>query len=276
MGNKAEYKKELASLFRVFLETRDNSTLIEYLVSKSNLPGVRANLELAEVFAENVEEVSSRDPELLLWLCDQFTIIAPDEAPTNNPREFLPFCGTWALGALASISPKFNESCWHRLKKMSIDSRWRIREAVAFGLQMLLKKERERNLERLDRWIEDEKWLQMRAVAAGIAEPSLLKHRQTAKRALEFHKKILARIISARERNSFEFKTLRKGLGYTLSVVTYAIPKEGFEFMRQLVDSQDADVQWIIKENLKKNRLIKNLPDEVASIKRLLQAKTRT
>lgn len=97
-----------------------------------------------------------------------------------------------------------------------------------------------------------------------------------AKKALEFHKKILARIISARERYSFEFKTLRKGLGYTLGVVTYAIPKEGSEFMRQLVDSQDADVQWIVKENLKKKRLIKNHPDEVDSIKRLMRTKTRT
>ena len=276
MGNKAEHRKELAGLFRVFLETRDNSKLTEYLVSKSNLPSARANLELAEAFAENVGEVSSRDPEILWLLCDQLTIITPDEAPTNNPREFLPFCGTWALGALASISPKFNESCWHRLKKMSIDSRWRIREAVAFGIQILLKKEQEKTLERLDRWIEDEKWLQMRAVAAGVSEPSLLKYRQTAKKALKFHKKILARIISTRARNSFEFKTLRKGLGYTLSVVTYAIPKEGFEFMRRLIDSQDADVQWIVKENLKKNRLIKNHPDEVDSIKRLLRTKTRT
>jgi hypothetical protein len=41
--------------------------------------------------------------------------------------------------------------------------------------------------------------------------------------------------------------------------------------MQQLVDSQDADILWIIKENLKKNRLIKNFPNEVAAITRLLQ-----
>jgi hypothetical protein len=41
--------------------------------------------------------------------------------------------------------------------------------------------------------------------------------------------------------------------------------------MRQLIDEQDADVLWIVKENLKKNRLIKNFPKEVASIKKLLK-----
>jgi len=51
----------------------------------------------------------------------------------------------------------------------------------------------------------------------------------------------------------------------------HAIPKEGFEFMRKLVDSKDVDILWIIRENLKKNRLIKNFSHEVTSIKELLK-----
>ncbi len=111
----------------------------------------------------------------------------------------------------------------------------------------------------------------MRAVAAGVAEPALLRNKQTARWALELHKKIFAEILIAKERKSKEFKKLRQGLGYSLSVVICAIPKEGFEYVRQLTDAQDADILWIIKENLKKNRLIKNFPNEVASIKKLLK-----
>jgi hypothetical protein len=98
-----------------------------------------------------------------------------------------------------------------------------------------------------------------------------LKDKQTAKSAFELHKKIFAKIVAAQERKSAEFKTLKQGLGYSLSVVTCAIPREGFEYMCQLADMQDADVLWIVKENLKKNRLIKNFPKEVASIKILLK-----
>jgi hypothetical protein len=40
--------------------------------------------------------------------------------------------------------------------------------------------------------------------------------------------------------------------------------------MQRIADSQDADVLWVIKENLKKNRLIKNFPNETAATKKLL------
>jgi hypothetical protein len=109
----------------------------------------------------------------------------------------------------------------------------------------------------------------MRAVAAGVAEPALLKEKQIARSALELHRKIFAQILAVRERKSDEFKTLRQALGYSLSVVICGIPQEGFEYMRRLVDSQDVDILWIVKENLKKNRLIKNFPNQVAGIKKL-------
>lgn len=139
------------------------------------------------------------------------------------------------------------------------------------GIQKLLAKQSQNTLKELEGWIENNKWLAMRAVAAGVADPALLKDNQTAQRALELHRRIFAKILTTTERKSYEFKTMKKGLGYTLSVVICAIPKEGFEFMRQLTDSQDADILWIIKENLKKNRLIKNFPGEVTSIKKLLE-----
>ena len=41
--------------------------------------------------------------------------------------------------------------------------------------------------------------------------------------------------------------------------------------MATLVDSQDSDVLWIVKENLKKNRLVKNFPEQIESMKKLLR-----
>jgi len=139
------------------------------------------------------------------------------------------------------------------------------------GIQKLIARQSQKTLKEFEGWIVKDDWLPMREVAAGIAEPALLKDKQIARLALELHKKVFAQIIATKERKSNEFKILKQGLGYTLSVVICAIPKEGFEYVQRLIDSQDLDIMWIVKENLKKNRLIKNFPDEVASIKKLLK-----
>ncbi|HUV02639.1 MAG TPA: hypothetical protein VMW67_04240 [Desulfobacteria bacterium] len=253
MSKKENHKRDLAPLFNEFIDTGDERKLIDYLLANSNLPGRRGNLELAAAFAEVVEELFAEDPERLWRFCLQLTVISADEAPVNDPKEFLPFCGACGLGALGAVSSAFYQEALARLKELAVDPRWRIREAVAMGLQNLLEKEREKTLNELESWIVNGDWLTMRAVA--------------------LHKMIFDRILSVKERKSEQFKTLKKGLGYTLSVVVAAIPEEGFGYMEQLIDSrkQDKDIRWIVKENLKKNRLVKNFSDEVAALKQLLK-----
>jgi len=48
---------------------------------------------------------------------------------------------------------------------------------------------------------------------------------------------------------------LRKALGYTLSVAIAATPEAGLALLVQLSASVDKDIQWIVRENLKKQRL---------------------
>ena len=274
-GKKESYKQDLTHFLDVFLKTGDEEKLTEYLISNSSLPGPRGNLELATAFAEVAEDYSIEHSEKIWSLCLKLVNISPDEAPTNNPKEFLTFCGTYAIGTIGSVFPRFFEKALVLLRKLANDPRWRIREGVAMGIQKLLTKQNQNTLKTLENWITDTEWLAMRAVAAGVAEPPLLEDSKTAQRALELHKKIFAKILSNRERKSQEFKTMRKGLGYTLSVVVCATPKEGFALIQQLVGLQDADILWIIKQNLKKNRLTKNFPDDVASIKELLSAQAK-
>jgi len=145
-----------------------------------------------------------------------------------------------------------------------------MREGVAIGLQKLIAKQGQDVLAELNAWVAKNDWLPMRAVAAGVAEPALLKDDQIAKVALELHKKIFSRMLAAGERRTSEFRILRQALGYSLSVVVCAIPKEGFEYMRRLAGSHDSDVIWVMRENLKKNRLSRNFPDEVAAARKIL------
>jgi hypothetical protein len=264
MSRREKYQVDLNQYFREFLKSNDEEKLKEYLLLNSNLPGPRGNLELAEVFADLVGEYGGEDSSL--WgLCERFTMLSLAEAPVNNPKEFLVFCGTEGIGELGS-SPEFFQKAMSRLKELASDTRWRTREGVAMAIQRLIRKRREDTLKHLDGWIEKDNWLVMRAVAAGVGEPALLVDEQTPKCALELHKKIFSRVLAAKERKSEKFKTLKQGLGYTLSVVAQAVPKEAFEYMRLLASSSDADVLWILKENLKKKRLTKNFPEEVASL----------
>jgi hypothetical protein len=52
-------------------------------------------------------------------------------------------------------------------------------------------------------------------------------------------------------------------LSYTLSLIIVEIPEKGFELLDELIGSQDPDLIWIAKNNLKKKRLIRMFPDQI-------------
>jgi hypothetical protein len=270
MSEKESYRERLIDLVDKFLKIGNTENLVQYLTSNSNLPGPRGNLELADVFADVVKDYARSEPEKLWSLCLQLAQFSLAEAPVNNPKEFLVFCGARGIGTLGA-SPRFFQKAMSRLKELASDARWRTREGVAMAIQGMIERQPQETIQEIAGWIENENWLAMRAVAAGVAEPALLKDAHTAKSALELHKQIFAKIAANRERKSSEFKALRQGLGYSLSVVLCAVPMEGFAFIWQLIGQRDADIQWIVKENLKKNRLLKGFPEEVASTRKLLK-----
>jgi len=271
MGKKESYKQNLKVLFEKLLKENHIEDLIEYLLDNSNLPSRQGNLGLAEMFVEIIEELKFDNIEKLNEFIMHLLKFNANEAPVNNPKEFLPFCGTWALGSIGTID-NYAQIAISNLKIMAKDSRWRIREAVAKAITLLVKYNSNRFLTELDNWLKTEdNWLVMRAIVAGLAERGL--DENTYNRALEFHNKIINKIQVNVNRNSEEFKALRKGLGYTLSVVVQATPILGFNYMEKLAKSKDKDVIWIVKNNLKKNRLIKNFPNEVNHVKILLNSK---
>jgi hypothetical protein len=267
--NKRErHQRDLIGLLDAFLETGDAEELLAYIVSNSNLPGRRGNLELAQALGDVVEAYAEREAKALWELCLGMSDVSPDEAPVNAPRELVPFCGALGLGAIGSLVPAFFEPALEALRSLANDSRWRMREAVVFGLQRLLTRQERDTIEALADWVAPGEWLEMRAAAAAVAHPALLEDSETAISALQLHRDIVDPMLGAEDRRAETFRLLRKGLGYTLSVVVRALPEEGFAFMAQLMDSGDADALWIVKQNLKKNRLVKNFPQDVESLTR--------
>jgi hypothetical protein len=270
MGKRDVHLKDLEDLLDQFVKSGSERELVDYIISNSNLPGRRANLELADAFPDALEKFVQKESQKCWALCMRMLELTEDEAPVNTPTEFVPFCGAVGIGSIGSAQPSFFDQAIVTLRGFAKDSRWRMREAVRMGLQRLAKIRARDTLTTMEGWIGEGNWLEMRAIAAAVAMPSLLETEEMATWALNLHRKIFDRLLEAQDRKSEPFRVMRKAIGYTLSVVVKALPREGFEFMVQLLDSQDKDVKWILRENLKKKRLQDNFPREVAEIKNLL------
>ncbi|MFX1512576.1 MAG: hypothetical protein ACFFCQ_08315 [Promethearchaeota archaeon] len=266
MGKKDRHKTDLIPIMNNLLKTKNEELLIKYFIRNSNLPGRRANLEMAAAFTEVIEEQFTEDLDIIFDICEKLIQISPEKAPTNEPREILPFCGVCAIGKIGALSEKYFPKSIIYLKDLANDSRWRMREAVRIGIERILLKNSQKVTNELENWVKNDNWLEMRAVAAGVAYPKALENQEVAYLALNLHKKIFVQIINSKHRRNENFKILKKGLCYTLSVVTQAVPDEGFDYMKQLLGYNDKDINQIIKENLKKNRLKKNFPKRVKSL----------
>lgn len=222
-------------------ELRELSDWELFLLGESGLPGPRGNLELAQAVAleGNLEQFN------------YFLGFTPELAPVNDPHEFLAFCGVLGLGFLAADGqPELVE----QLRSYASDPRWRVREAVAMGLQRIGDKNSSLLLEIARYWAQGS-LLEQRAVVAGLAEPRLLIDRNLLAQALELFDRITAGLGDERDRHSDNFRILRQGLGYAWSVLVAADPQMGLPWFERWFSSPDPDIQWIMRENLKKSRL---------------------
>jgi len=219
------------------LQTLDD--WIPFLKKESGLPGPRGNLELAHVVAQEGNK-------------KQFEALISYEAEENTPEVFLVFCGVMGLGRLAAKEPKL----FDRLHGYASDSRWRIREAVATGLQLAGDQDMKLLLKEMRKWSKGN-WHEKRAAAAALAEPRLLKEPKDTKQVLQILDKITASMESVDNSVDVAFKVLRQGMAYCWSVAVAALPEIGKPMMEKWLHSPSKDIRWIMKENLKKNRLIR-------------------
>ena len=97
--------------------------------------------------------------------------------------------------------------------------------------------------------------LEQWAAAAALCEPRLLGQAKHARAVLRILDKITATLRKVENRKSEDLMALRKGLGYCWSVAVAALPDEGKRVMEMWLADTDPDVRWIMKENLKKERL---------------------
>ncbi|MBN1371100.1 MAG: HEAT repeat domain-containing protein [Anaerolineaceae bacterium] len=220
-----------------------------FLLQESGLPGPRGNIELGQAVAD----------EGNLEIFQHLLTFTAEEAPVNTPEEFLAFCGILGLGRLLAEG---HMEHLPTLRACANDPRWRAREAVAMALQRLGDADMDRLLAEMREWAQGSP-LEQRAAAAGLCEPRLLKDPRHARAVLDILDQITASILANPSRRSEDFLALRKGLAYCWSVAAAALPEEGKARMEKWLGEPDPDVRWIMKENLKKNRLSQVAPDWV-------------
>jgi hypothetical protein len=271
LGNKDAHRTALQTLLAEWHHSGSVDELQRYIVRHSNLPGPRGNLELAAAWAEAVAAWAQEQSDSLWPLVAQMAAVPDSQAPVNDPREMIAFCGALGIGVVGAVSEAHSEDALATLRGHARDARWRMREAVAMALQHMLLERIEVTLAAFQRWVSEGNWLEMRAAAAALAEPSVLRDPAVATAALRLHERILAAIVAASDRKAESFRVLRKGLGYTLSLIVTRMPNEGFQLLKQLVATRDPDVVWIIKQNLAKKRLARPFAERVEALRALLQ-----
>lgn len=230
MTKTEEYRQALRSL----------KDWIPFLKKNSGLPGPRGNLELAYAVAEtgNLKQF-----EQLLSFTD---------AQENTPEVFVLFCGIVGLGKLAVGQPELFE----RVRTFACDTRWRIRESVPTGLRLAGDQDMDLLVSEMKKWTQGN-WYEKRATAATLADPRLLKHAKHAKQVLQILDRITASMEMNENAKDESYKVLRQGMAYCWSVAVTALPETGKPFMEKWLTSADKDIRWVMKENLKKKRLIK-------------------
>lgn len=222
---------------------------IDYLLENSNLPGPRGNLELMYGFAREADAASVR-------ACLGY--IRDDTA--NSPEEFVGMCG---IVGYATLNRGNTVGALAFLRPYASHASWRIREAVAMGIQEISAGRLAETLDALAPWVAGNSY-ERRAAVAGLCEPKLLGEAKLTERVLA----VLGTITGGFGHDaklSDGDDSLRKALAYGWSVAIVHAPEAGKKSFEKLFALPGKHVKWIMKENLKKNRLVRMDPDWVAS-----------
>ncbi len=213
----------------------------DYLIGHSNLPGPRANLELAYAVAW----MGAKS----LFL--RYVQINVKQAPQNSSTEFLPVCGTVGLGVLLV---KNDFTVLPLLRDLASDLRWRIRESVVLALEIWGESNPIPLFNEMEHWMEGN-YFEIRAAICACCHPKFLKSEERAIQTLNYLDLIMQKLQGNTSRKTEDFRVLRLAMGYCWSVAVAACPAHGKKMMEKWIHTTDKDLLWIIKSNLGKNRL---------------------
>jgi hypothetical protein len=124
-------------------------------------------------------------------------------------------------------------------------------------------------LQEMDKWSIGNLF-EKRATIAALCEPRLLSSNKVVGSVLKILDKVTTSFANLQDRNSEDFEALKKGLAYCWSVAVAAYPEKGKKLIEKWIKTGDKDIIWVMKQNLKKNILLKMDREWVSSQVKLL------
>lgn len=218
------------------LRALDPSDWPDFLGANSGLPGPRANLALVAA---------------VVRVAEPSVIAALEEAGD----EYALMCVAASLGERSD-----DADVLARVRVLAADERWRVREGVVIGLQMLGDRDIAALVRVATAWAGETDPLLQRAAVAAICEPRLLHDPRAVQAALDACATTTAQLAALPDdrRRAPDARVLRQALGYCWSVVVAADPGLALDDFLAL-DTDQPDVAWIVKENRRKSRLARVL-----------------
>jgi hypothetical protein len=230
-------------------------TLTNFLHDNSNLPGPRANLTLGFKLALLVSNSWEKKRGYLKKCLERWK---------NSNDEYLLFCFYTSLGYILAEYPQEDKWALTLLHEGNYSKYWRARESVTFGLSKMLEKRPEFTIGLLKAWNIKKETIILRNTLMALASPKLLALSKDIRNELRDYIRLAMNQIkeaSQQDKKKEDYKLLKKSLGFIISVA--AVEDQ------RLLDDMDSWIEsgfkvWrtIIKQNLKKKRLMKKHPSE--------------
>ncbi len=242
--------------------------LYEQLAVASGLPGTRANLTVAQAFAAECAARGKAADRLLFTMAQ----LSPDAAPGASAREFLPMCGVLGLGARAAADAGMRGRVLAHLHDAAEDVRFRVRDAAAMALATIGEKQGDALLREVASWMDG--YFQAAAVLTALADARWL---SAITDAAECASRLDEAFVLARDapRSAARWpgrKALVEMLGVAPAAVAARFGVAIFDRLAAWSTTEQPELREAIEKNLRGTKLAGRFADEIARVRRALDA----
>lgn len=254
--------------YLTYLRAKNIDALCLELRKRSGLPGIRANLKLAEAFGEECATIGPSIDHLL----EQMLHLSPDFAPGDTDWEFVPTCAVYGFAARARKDVKFRRKVLPLLHEAADDLRFRVRDAVPQALASIGALDG-------DAWVRElasftDGYVYAVAALKALAEDRFLNeiHDAEAVCARLDECFVLVREAPRSAERYPGMKALIDALGKTPGLVAIRFGTPVFEVMKTWCTVKEPMLREAIEKNLVGSRLEGRFRDEIRGVRAALEA----
>lgn len=242
--------------------------LVAFLRKNSGLPGARANLKLAEAFADECALKGPTVDKLLM----QMLALDADDAPGATDMEFLPVCGVLALAKRGAKDKKFRPKAFALLKEAADDLRFRVRDAVSQGLAILGAAHPDETIHAMLTWADG--YLYAANVMEALKSAAFLDAIKDADAAIACVNACFQLAVQApRSAERYPgYKSLIEGLSVVPGLVAVRFGAPMFDVMESWCKVKEPMLRDAILASLKSDRIRSRFADDVRRIEESLGA----